>query len=59
MGLPVVAHIMLRCDVTGAIKCFFVAVTVDKSTQKKDLRIFSVLFHPTTPYKLQLLKPEL
>lgn len=59
MGLPVVACIMLRCDVTGAIKCFFVAVTVDKSTQKKDLCIFSLLFHPTTPYKLQLLKPEL
>lgn len=52
-------HIMLTCDVTGAIKCFFVAVTVDKSLQKKDLYIFSVLSYPTTPSKLQLLRPEL
>lgn len=59
VGLPVVAHIMLRCDVTEAIKGFFVAVTVDKSTQRKDLCVFSVLLHPTTSSKLQPLKLEL
>lgn len=59
VGLPVVARFVLRCDVTEAIKGFFVAVTVDKSTQRKDLCVFSVLLHPATSSKLQLFKPEL
>lgn len=59
VGLPVVARFVLRCDVTEAIKGFFVAVTVDKSTQRKYLCVFSVLLHPATSSKLQLFKPEL
>lgn len=54
-----VAHIMLRCDVTEAIKGFFVAVTVDKGAQRKDLCVFSVLLHSATSSKLQPLKLEL